>query len=41
MVEMVYVASYAESWFEEVVESLLTKYDLDPVVTKFDLYTIS
>jgi hypothetical protein len=41
LVEKVYVAPYAESWFEEVVQSLLTKYDLDPVVTKSDLYTIS
>jgi hypothetical protein len=41
LVEKVYVAPYAESWFEEVVESLLLKYDLDPVVTKSDLYTIS
>jgi hypothetical protein len=41
LVEKVYVAPYAESWFEEVVESLLSKYDLDPVVIKSDLYTIS
>ncbi len=41
LVEKVYVAPYAESWFEEVVESLLSKYELDPVVTKSDLYTIS
>jgi Protein of unknown function (DUF2971) len=41
LVEKVYVAPYAESWFEEVVESLLSKYDLDPIVTKSDLYTIS
>src|SRR5918995_5528130 len=41
LVEKVYVAPYAESWFEEVVQSLLSKYDLDPVVTKSDLYTIS
>jgi hypothetical protein len=41
LVEKVYVAPYAESWFEEVVESLLLKYDLDAVVTKSDLYTIS
>ena len=41
LIEKVYVAPYAESWFEEVVESLLLKYDLDPVITKSDLYTIS
>lgn len=41
LVEKVYVAPYAESWFEEVVESLLSKYDLDPIVIKSDLYTIS
>jgi hypothetical protein len=41
LVEKVYVAPYAESWFEEVVQSLLSKYDLDPVVSKSDLYTIS
>ncbi len=40
LVEKIYVAPYAESWFEEVVESLLSKYDLDPVVTKSDLYTL-
>lgn len=41
LVEKVYVAPYAEPWFEEVVESLLLKYDLDSVVIKSDLYTIS
>lgn len=41
LVEKVYVAPYAEPWFEEVVESLLSKYDLDSVVIKSDLYTIS
>jgi hypothetical protein len=41
LVEKVYVAPYAESWFEEVVESLLSKYSLDPIVIKSDLYTIS
>ncbi|MFL6510680.1 MAG: DUF2971 domain-containing protein [Nitrososphaera sp.] len=41
LVEKVYVAPYAESWFEEVVQSLLSKYGLDAVVTKSDLYTIS
>jgi hypothetical protein len=41
LVEKVYVAPYAESWFEEVVESLLSKYDLDSIVIKSDLYTIS
>jgi hypothetical protein len=41
LVEKVYVAPYAESWFEEVVESLLSKYNLDPIVIKSDLYTIS
>jgi Protein of unknown function (DUF2971) len=41
LVEKVYVAPCAESWFEEVVESLLSKYDLDPVVIKSDLYVIS
>jgi Protein of unknown function (DUF2971) len=41
LVEKVYVAPYAEPWFEEVVESLLSKYDLDSVVIKSDLYTLS
>jgi hypothetical protein len=41
LVEKVYVAPYAEPWFEEVVESLLSKYGLDSVVIKSDLYTIS
>ena len=41
LVEKVYVAPYAESWFEEVVESLLSKYDLDSIVIRSDLYTIS
>ncbi len=41
LVGKVYVAPYAESWFEEVVQSLLLKYGLDAVVTKSDLYTIS
>ncbi len=41
LIEKVYVAPYAESWFEEVVQSLLSKYELDAVVTKSDLYTIS
>jgi hypothetical protein len=41
LVDKVYVAPYAEPWFEEVVESLLSKYDLDSVVIKSDLYTIS
>lgn len=41
LVEKVYVAPYAEPWFEEVVESLLLKYDLDSVVIKSDLYTLS
>lgn len=41
LVEKVYIAPYAESWFEEVVESLLSKYELNATVTKSDLYTIS
>jgi hypothetical protein len=41
LVEKVYVAPYAEAWFEEVVQSLLSKYGLDAVVTKSDLYTVS
>jgi hypothetical protein len=41
LVEKVYVAPCPESWFEEVVESLLSKYNLDPVVIKSDLYVIS
>jgi hypothetical protein len=41
LIEKVYIAPYAESWFEEVVESLLSKYELDATVTKSDLYTIS
>jgi hypothetical protein len=41
LIEKVYIAPYAESWFEEVVESLLSKYELHAAVTKSDLYTIS
>jgi Protein of unknown function (DUF2971) len=41
LVEKVYIAPYAESWFEEVIESLLSKYELNATVTKSDLYTIS
>jgi hypothetical protein len=41
LIEKVYIAPYAESWFEEVVESLLSKYELNATVTKSDLYTIS
>jgi hypothetical protein len=41
LIEKVYIAPYAESWFEEVVQSLLSKYELNTSVTKSDLYTIS
>jgi hypothetical protein len=41
LIEKVYIAPYAESWFEEVIESLLSKYELNATVTKSDLYTIS
>jgi hypothetical protein len=41
LIEKVYIAPYAEPWFEEVLESLLSKYELDTAVTKSDLYTIS
>ena len=41
LIEKVYIAPYAESWFEEVIESLLSKYELNANVTKSDLYTIS
>ena len=41
LIEKVYIAPYAESWFEEVVESLLSKYELNSTVTKSDLYTLS
>jgi len=41
LVEKVYVAPYAESWFEVVILSLLSKYELDALVIKSDLYTIS
>ncbi|HJU33856.1 MAG TPA: hypothetical protein VJ695_01915 [Nitrososphaera sp.] len=41
LIEKVYIAPYAESWFEEVIESLLSKYGLNATVTKSDLYTIS
>jgi hypothetical protein len=41
LIEKVYIAPYAEPWFEEVLESLLSKYELNTTVTKSDLYTIS
>jgi len=41
LIEKVYIAPYAESWFEEVVQSLLSKYELNSTVTKSDLYTLS
>jgi hypothetical protein len=41
LIEKVYIAPYAESWFKEVVQSLLSKYELDATVTKSDLYTLS
>ena len=41
LIEKVYIAPYAESWFEEVVQSLLSKYELNASVTKSNLYTIS
>jgi hypothetical protein len=41
LIEKVYIAPYAEPWFEEVLESLLSKYELNTSVTKSDLYTIS
>jgi hypothetical protein len=41
LIEKVYIAPYAESWFEEVVQSLLSKYELNATVTKSDLYTLS
>jgi Protein of unknown function (DUF2971) len=40
LVENVYIAPYAESWFKEVIESLLSKYRLNAKVIKSDLYTI-
>ncbi|MDQ3872130.1 MAG: hypothetical protein M3258_00780 [Thermoproteota archaeon] len=41
LVENIYIAPYSEPWFKEVVESLLSKYDLNAKVVKSDLYTIS
>jgi hypothetical protein len=42
LIEKVYIAPYAEPWFEEVLESLLSKYELNTTtVIKSDLYTIS
>jgi hypothetical protein len=41
LIEKVYIAPYAEAWFKEVLESLLSKYELNATVTKSDLYTIS
>lgn len=41
LIEEVYIAPYAESWFKEVIQSLLSKYELNATVTKSDLYTIS
>jgi hypothetical protein len=41
LIEKVYIAPYAESWFKEAVESLLSKYELNATVIKSDLYTVS
>ena len=41
LIENVYIAPYAESWFKEVVESLLSRYGLNASVTRSDLYTVS
>jgi hypothetical protein len=41
LIEKIYIAPYAESWFEEVIESLLSKYEINATLTKSDLYTIS
>jgi len=42
LIERVYIAPYAEPWFEEVLESLLSRYELKTTtVTKSDLYPIS
>lgn len=41
LIEKVYIAPYAEPWFEEVLESLLSKYELNTTVTKSDFYTHS
>jgi hypothetical protein len=41
LIENVYIAAYAESWFKEVINSLLSKYPLNSKVIKSDLYTIS
>jgi hypothetical protein len=38
LIENVYIAPYAESWFKELVESLLSKYQLNVKVMKSDLY---
>jgi Protein of unknown function (DUF2971) len=40
LIENIYIAPYAESWFKEVIESLLSKYQLKAKVIKSDLYTI-
>ena len=40
LIESIYVAPYAESWFKDVVESLLSKYQVNKKVIKSDLYTL-
>jgi hypothetical protein len=40
LIENIYVAPYAEAWFQEVVESLLSKYKVNKKVIKSDLYTL-
>ena len=40
LIENVYIAPFSEPWFKEVVESLLSKYELKANVIKSDLYTV-
>ena len=40
LIENVYIAPFSEPWFKEVVESLLSKYELKANVIKSDLYIV-
>ena len=40
LIENIYVSPYAEKWFKEVVESLVSKYGLSKNVIKSDLYAV-
>jgi hypothetical protein len=40
LVENIYIAPFSEPWFKDVVQSLLSKYELQANVIRSDLYTV-